>query len=119
MSAPAVWRDATVRQVVSRIGVYVGVCVATVFFALPLLWLALTPFSKNPSYRATISGLSLRNFDKLVQDPQVFRSLKNSVYLGGGAAIVVMVLAALASYALSRVRITRRDQMLYALLMLS
>ncbi len=119
VSAPAIWRDTTVRQVVSRIGVYVCVCLATVFFALPLLWLALTPFSKNPSYRATVSGLSLHNFDKLVHDPQVFRSLKNSVYLGGGSAIVVMVLAALASYALSRVRIPGRDQLLYALLLLS
>ena len=109
----------TPRAMLSRIGVYVAVCLATVFFALPLLWLALTPFSRKPSYRATLSGLSLHNFDKLLHNPQLLGSLKNSVYLAGGSAILVMVLAALASYALSRVRIPGRDQLLYALLLLS
>jgi multiple sugar transport system permease protein len=119
MSAPAIWRDGVVRQMLSRIGVYVAVCLVTVFFALPLLWLVLTPLSKNPSYRAALSHLSLDNFDKLVHNPQVLRSLKNSVYLGGGSAILVMVFAALAAYALSRVRIPGRDQLLYVLLLLS
>jgi ABC-type glycerol-3-phosphate transport system permease component len=119
MSAPSIWRDAVVRQMLSRIGVYVAVCLVTVFFALPLLWLVLTPLSKNPSYRAALSHLSLDNFEKLVHNPQVLRSLKNSVYLGGGSAILVMVFAALAAYALSRVRIPGRDQLLYVLLLLS
>jgi multiple sugar transport system permease protein len=119
MSAPSIWRDAVVRQMLSRIGVYVAVCLVTVFFALPLLWLVLTPLSKNPSYRAALAHLSLDNFDKLVHNPQVLRSLKNSVYLGGGSAILVMVFAALAAYALSRVRIPGRDQLLYVLLLLS
>jgi multiple sugar transport system permease protein len=119
MSAPAIWRDGVVRQMLSRIGVYVAVCLVTVFFALPLLWLVLTPLSKHPSYRAALSHLSLDNFDKLVHNPQVLRSLKNSVYLGGGSAILVMVFAALAAYALSRVRIPGRDQLLYVLLLLS
>jgi len=111
--------DPVVRQTLSRIGVYVGVCVAIVFFALPLLWLVLTPFSKHPSYRATLNGVSLDNFDKLFHNPQLWRSLRNSIYLAGGTAILVIVLAALASYALSRVRIPGRDQLLYALLLLS
>jgi multiple sugar transport system permease protein len=106
-------------RVVQRIGVYVAVCVATVFFALPLLWLALTPFSKHPSYRASLNGLSLDNFDKLFHNPQLWRSLRNSVYLAFGTALLVVASAALASYALSRVRIPGRDQILYALLLLS
>src|SRR5207247_946775 len=48
----------TPRYVVTRIAVYVAVCLATAFFALPLLWLVLTPFSKHPSYRATLNGVS-------------------------------------------------------------
>jgi multiple sugar transport system permease protein len=107
------------RRVVGRIGLYVGICLLTVFFALPLLWLVLTPLSNNPSYRATLSGLSLENFRKLFDNPQTWPSLRNSLYLAGGSAILVIVLAALASYALSRVRIPGRDQLLYALLLLS
>ncbi|PZS35208.1 MAG: ABC transporter permease [Pseudonocardiales bacterium] len=108
-----------VGRVISRIGLYTGICLLTVFFALPLLWLALTPFSANPSYRATLSGFSLENFRKLFSNPQTWPSLRNSIYLAGGSAILVIVLAALASYALSRVRIPGRDQLLYALLLLS
>jgi multiple sugar transport system permease protein len=105
--------------VVGRIGVYVGLCLLTVFFALPLLWLALTPFSREPSYKATLSGLTLDNFRKLFDNPQTWPSLRNSIVLAGGSAIIVIALAALASYALSRVRVPGRDQLLYALLLLS
>jgi multiple sugar transport system permease protein len=108
-----------VGRVLGRIGLYTGICLLTVFFALPLLWLALTPFSDNPSYRATLSGFSLENFRKLFSNPQTWPSLRNSIYLAGGSAVLVIVLAALASYALSRVRVPGRDQLLYALLLLS
>jgi multiple sugar transport system permease protein len=108
-----------VRTVLARIGGYVLVCLLTVFFALPLLWLVLTPFSPAPSYRATLSGFTLANFQKLWHNPQTVESLRNSVILAGGSALVVVFLAALASYALSRVRIPGRDQLLYALLLLS
>jgi multiple sugar transport system permease protein len=110
---------ATVRHVVGRIGLYVGICLLTVFFALPLLWLVLTPFSRNPSYRAALSGFSLDNFDKLFHNPQTWPSLRNSIYLAAGSALLVIVMAALASYALSRVRVPGRDQLLYGLLLLS
>ena len=46
-------------------------------------------------------------------------SLENSLYLAVGTAVVVVVLSALASYALSRVRIPGRDSLLYGLLLLS
>lgn len=119
MSAPAVHRGPVVRHVVGRIGLYVAVCLGIVFFALPLVWLVLTPFSSTPSYRAAISAFTLRNFDDLIHNPQTFRSLWNSIVLAGGSAIIVVVLAALSSYALSRVRLPGRDQLLYALLLLS
>lgn len=109
----------TPRAVVTRIATYVAVCLATVFFALPLVWLVLTPFSRHPSYRATLDGVSLSNFDRLFHNPQTWRSLRNSIYLAGGTAVLVIATAALAAYALSRVRVPGRDQLLYALLLLS
>lgn len=118
-SSTAVRHNPVVRHVVGRIGVYVAVCLAIVFFALPLAWLVLTPLSRNPSYRATFSGFTLDNFSKLVHNPQTLPSLWNSIVLSVGSAFVVVALAALASYALSRVRLPGRDQLLYALLLLS
>ena len=108
-----------VRHVLGRVGAYVVVCLLVVFFALPLLWLVLTPFTPNPTYRASLSGFTLDNFVALVDNPQVWPSIRNSLVLAGGSALLVIALAALAAYALSRVRVPGRDQLLYALLLLS
>ncbi|MBD3783370.1 MAG: carbohydrate ABC transporter permease [Micrococcales bacterium] len=108
-----------VRHVLGRVGAYVVVCLLVVFFALPLLWLVLTPFTPNPTYRASLSGFTLDNFAALVDNPQVWPSIRNSLVLAGGSALLVIALAALAAYALSRVRVPGRDQLLYALLLLS
>jgi multiple sugar transport system permease protein len=108
-----------VRTLVLRVGTYVGVCLLVVFFALPLLWLVLTPFSPSPTYRAALTGFTLDNFAQLVRNPQVWPSIRNSLVLAGGTALLVIVLAALSAYALSRVRVPGRDQLLYALLLLS
>ncbi len=118
-TAPASAGSRAIRFALGKISTYVLVCVLTIFFALPLLWLVLTPFSKAPSYRASLSGFTFGNFDKLFHNPQTWPSIRNSLYLAGGSAILVIILAALASYALSRVRIPGRDQLLYALLLLS
>lgn len=109
----------TVKQLLGRIGVYVLVCIATVFFALPMLWLVLTPFSANPTFRARIGSPTLDNFRQLFSNPQTWPSLRNSVILSVGTAVIVVALAASAAYALSRVRIPGRDQLLYGLLLLS
>jgi len=105
--------------VVRRTLGYALVCVLVVFFALPLLWLVLTPFSPAPSYKATLSGFTLSNFEGLLDNPQTWPSIRNSLVLSIGSAVLVIVLAALAAYALSRVRIPGRDALLYALLLLS
>jgi multiple sugar transport system permease protein len=108
-----------VRRVAAVVLEYAVVCVLVVFFALPLLWLVLTPFSPAPSYRATLSGFTLDNFRDLLGNPQTWPSIRNSLVLAIGSSLLVIVLAALAAYALSRVRIPGRDQLLYGLLLLS
>jgi multiple sugar transport system permease protein len=109
----------TVRALLGRVGAYTASCLLVVFFALPLLWLVLTPFSPSPSYRAGLSGFTLSNFAQLARNPQVWPSIRNSLVLAGGSALLVIVLASLSAYALSRVHVPGRDQLLYVLLLLS
>ena len=111
--------NATVRHTLGGIGRYVFVGFLLVFFALPLLWLITTPFDRNPSLQAKVPDPTFDNFDRLLDNPFALRSLGNSVILAVGTMIIVLVFAALASYALSRVRIPGRDALLYALLLLS
>jgi multiple sugar transport system permease protein len=108
------------RRVATRILTYVAVGVGTAFFALPLLWLLSTPFDAAPTYAVRPPrAVTLGNFGEIGRNPYAVTSLVNSVLLALGTMAVVVVAAALAAYALSRVRIPGRDALLYALLLLS
>lgn len=108
------------RAVVGRILAYVVMGLGTAFFALPLLWLLSAPFDATPTYAVRPpSEVTLANFGEIGRNPYALSSLVNSVVLALGTMAVVVVAAALAAYALSRVRVPGRDALLYALLLLS
>jgi multiple sugar transport system permease protein len=109
----------TVSFLLSRVLRYVFLALVLAFFALPLLWLATAPFDRTPKITTSMPDFALDNFRALLDNPYALDSLLNSVYLAGGTAILVVALAALAAYALSRVRIPGRDALLYGLLLLS
>ncbi|GAA0951764.1 carbohydrate ABC transporter permease [Nonomuraea longicatena] len=109
----------TTRHVLGRIGFYTLIAVVLAFFALPLLWLASAPFTADPTYEVKVPDFSLANFQTILEHPYALGSLVNSLILSIGTAVLVVAFAALAAYALSRVRIPGRDALLYALLLLS
>ncbi len=107
------------RDAVRRIGYYLFCCLLLAFFSLPLLWVAAAPFDSDPTITASLPEFTFDNFDALMDNPYAMRSLWNSVILAGGTGALVVVLSALAAYALSRVRLPGRDALLYSLLLLS
>jgi multiple sugar transport system permease protein len=108
------------RQVVLKIVTYVVIGAGMAFFMLPLLWLLSASFDDTPTYgiRAP-THITLHNFAEIGRNQYALGSLVNSVLLAVGTMVVVVVAAALAAYALSRVRIPGRDVLLYLLLLLS
>lgn len=110
---------AWIRLIAGRVGLYVFVGLVLAFFVLPLAWLATTPFDSDPSRTASFPDFSLDNFKAMFDKEGAMRSLWNSVIFAGGTAVIVVVFASLAAYALSRVRIWGRDGLLYTLLLLS
>lgn len=110
---------ADARQALRKIGYYTFCCLLLGFFSLPLLWMVFAPFDSTPTITASLPEFTLGNFQTLLDNPNAMRSLGNSVILAAGTGALVVVLAALAAYALSRVRIPGRDALLYALLLLS
>jgi multiple sugar transport system permease protein len=108
-----------VRTVLVQIGRYTFMSAVLGFFALPLLWLATAPFDSQPTITTSLPDFTLDNFRVLLDNPYAVSSLLNSVYLAGGTAVLVVTFAALAAYALSRVRMPGRDALLYGLLLLS
>ncbi|HJP77096.1 MAG TPA: carbohydrate ABC transporter permease [Pseudonocardiaceae bacterium] len=107
------------RWMVGRIGFYVLIAVIMVFFAVPMLWLASEPFDANPGLSAHWPQWTLHNFATTFRNPNLVPSIINSLILCGAATLITIVLAALAAYVLSRVRIPGRDALLYVLLLLS
>lgn len=91
-----------------------GVC-----FALPMLWLVFAPFNGKPTLAAKPSSPTLDNFRTLFERDDLTTALRNSVILTVGAVVIVVIAAAPASYALSRIRFPGRDLFLYLLLLLS
>jgi ABC-type glycerol-3-phosphate transport system permease component len=108
------------RAVVLRILTYVVIGAGMAFFALPLLWLLSAPFDDSPTYAVRPpSKVTVDNFAEIGRNQYAAQSLLNSVLLSVGTMVVVVVAAALAAYALSRVRVPGRDALLYMLLLLS
>ncbi|HZB31458.1 MAG TPA: carbohydrate ABC transporter permease [Streptosporangiaceae bacterium] len=107
------------RVVVRRIGFYVFVGLVTAFFALPMLWLVTAPFSARPGFSVDWPDFTLANFTSLTENTDALPSLYNSAVLSLWTMAVTVTAAALAAYALSRVRIPGRDGLLYLLLLLS
>ncbi len=107
------------RRVVGRIGFYLFVTAVTAFFALPMLWLVFAPFDRAPGLTTEVPEFTVRNFHTLAGNPYALQSLRNSVLLAGLTMLIVVAAAALAAYALSRVRVPGRDLLLYVLLLFS
>jgi multiple sugar transport system permease protein len=106
-------------QMVKRIGFYVLIGLITAFFALPMLWLVTAPFSRHPTFSVQWPDFTLHNFGALTNDPDALPSLYNSAVLALWTMLITVAAAALAAYALSRIRMRGRDALLYLLLLLS
>jgi multiple sugar transport system permease protein len=107
------------KRFFTRVLLTLAVSAVGLFFALPMLWLVLAPFTRTPRYTVTWPDWTLDNFSLLFANEYAMKSLVNTLILGGSTVAVILVLGALASYALARVRIPGRDGLLYALLLLS
>lgn len=90
------------------------------FFVVPMAWLLFAPFDPNAGLGVKVpSSWSLSNFSEMLENPYALRSFLNSVVYSGLTALVVILVAAPASYALSRVKFPGRDVFLYILLLFS
>ncbi|MGH3704569.1 MAG: carbohydrate ABC transporter permease [Agromyces sp.] len=111
--------NSTVRHFLARVAFAVIMTIVGVLFALPMVWLVLAPFDATPSLSLSWPDWTLDNFARLAENPYALRSIGNSLLLGIGTMVIVVVLGALAAYAMSRIRIPGRDGILYGLLLLS
>lgn len=109
----------TARKMIGRTLFVVFLVAVGVFFALPMTWLLVAPFDANPTMAVKWPEWTLGNFQRLIDNRYAMGSIFNSLMIAVGTMVITVVLATLASYALSRVRIPGRDGLLYGMLLLS
>lgn len=104
----------------SRMAFVLIVTLVGAFFALPMLWLLLTPFNPRGTLAVEIPvAPTLDNFQKVFGNTFAMRALLNSAILGVGAMLTTTLVATLAAYSLSRTEIPGRDLLVYALILFS
>jgi multiple sugar transport system permease protein len=111
----------TFRKVASNLLYYIFVTLVLAFFALPLFWLALTPFNPRATLSVAIPAQpTLDNFRAVFANTFAVRALlQNNLILATGAMLGTTLIATLAAYALSRTRIPGRDYLSYILILFS
>jgi len=108
------------KFIASRMVFVLIVTLVGAFFALPMLWLILTPFNPRGTLAVEIPlAPTLDNFQKVFGNTFAMRALLNSAILGIGAMLTTTLVATLAAYSLSRTEIPGRDLLVYALILFS
>lgn len=108
------------RFVVGRAAFSLLVTLAASFFAIPVLWLVLTPFNPRATLAVEIpSPATLNNFRLVFANVYAMRALLNSAILGTGAMVLTTLVATMAAYAVSRTDLPGRDMMIYTLILFS
>jgi iron(III) transport system permease protein len=87
--------------------VMVYFAIAIIAPAVVLLYMALQPYYSLPSLHS-VTHLTLKNFSYVVHYPKSLTAFRNSFVLAAGAATIVMVLTAIASWLVIRTKIRGR-----------
>jgi multiple sugar transport system permease protein len=93
--------------------------IAIVFFLTPFIWLVLAAFDpKAGPYIHWPAQFTFDNFAYLFRELDFGLAIGNSLFIATATMLLDVVTVALASYALSRLEIRRKDWLMYGLLLL-
>lgn len=88
-----------------------------IVFLIPLVWLITAAF--NPAATLSLNvpqHPSVANFTAVLNGPTTFTPMLNGLLLSGASAVIVMVLAVLAAYPLSRYKLRFGNSFIYIIL---
>src|SRR6266516_6535867 len=107
----------SIRRSLTSISVYVLLVILGLFFLVPLLWPILASF--NPAATLSLSlprSPSLLNFITIISNGTVAQPFTNSLILALSTMVLVVILAGLAAYPLSRYHFRFKRLLMYSLL---
>ena len=110
----------TIRRGLTSLSAYVILVILGLFFLVPLLWPILASFNPSASLSVTIPRpFSLINYQTILTNGLVARPFANSLILAVSTMLLVIILASLAAYPLSRYQFRFKGPLMYTILFIS
>ncbi|GEO27465.1 sugar ABC transporter permease [Alicyclobacillus acidoterrestris] len=105
------------RLTTDKVLAHVILVLIGIAFVVPLLWMIFASFQPNATLSLEISKhWSLSNFGSILADPANQRAFLNGILLSIGQSIIVVVVAGLAAYPLSRYQLKYKRPFMYVIL---
>ncbi|PKG23173.1 carbohydrate ABC transporter permease [Niallia nealsonii] len=103
-----------------RIIPYIILTLIGMAFLLPLLWVLTAAFDPNAQQALKMpKSLTLANFQSILSDPATVKSFFIGIFLSFGQAILVVIVAGLAAYPLSRYALKYKKPFMYTVLFMT
>jgi len=110
----------TIRRGLTSTSAYVILVIIGLFFLVPLLWPILASLNPNATLAVTIPAhFSLINFQMIITTGLVAGPFSNSLILAISTMVLVIILAGLAAYPLSRYQFPFKSYLMYSILFAS
>lgn len=108
-------------QILSRLGITVGLVVLLIYVVGPFLWVLnasfqtrVELFSQPPTWLP--SSLYLKNYKEVLSDPSLLRSLRNSALLATLTTLAALAIGSLAAYAFARLKVPAKRTLFLGIL---
>jgi multiple sugar transport system permease protein len=99
---------------------YVVLTLLAVVFALPLLWIILASFDANASQAVKMpSQWTIENYKTILANRANQRAFGNGLLISLGQSVLVVLIAGLAAYPLSRYELRYKNMFLYTILFMT
>jgi multiple sugar transport system permease protein len=108
------------KKIMKNYSQHVVLIIIALMFIWPMLWLLFASFDKTGPLTIKVPDqITLDNYIEVVTNPMNFRAFLNSFIISFSQATMVVILAILASYPLSRFSIKGKSKILYSILFLN
>jgi multiple sugar transport system permease protein len=108
------------RYKVEKYMPYVILTIIGVLFIFPLLWVLVASVDPHAQQALKIpDSLTTSNFTSILSDPAILRSFGIGLFLSFGQAVLVVVVAGLAAYPLSRYALKFKKSFMYTVLFMT
>jgi multiple sugar transport system permease protein len=108
-----------VRRSLARTGAYLILVALALFAIVPFSWLVLAAFDRQASIFVKVpTAWTLENFVNLFTNQDGLRLIVNSLIYSGGATLVLVVVATMAGYVLSRYSFPGRRTLMLGILLI-